>query len=156
MKKPVVIGVLIFIASLYLALKSENAKSAPYIELGRTTFNSELTIGGIGYRTETGKFDFSAQLTGQGRAGNTHQSTQKIFSASRLADPGWSVGSCDLVWRIGAAVSTGQNLIGPKNFRLGVMCRFDFAEIEVGHYSSAGIWRPNTGLDFIMLRFVSF
>jgi len=62
-KLKVAICVTIFLVVLVVAKSCEGSelkglpRHGPYLELNRTTFNSEITIGGVGYRTKSQKWD---------------------------------------------------------------------------------------------------
>ena len=144
--KLTVVGVVLFTIVLLFALKSEEANSEGYIALGKSTFNAHMMIGEIGYRQDG--WDLGLQLIGPGETKRGDQAETYIASLSHIVKPGWG----DFFIRMGAAYVHDSNLVGDINFKLGVGWDFGPFEVEVGHISSAGIWKTNTGIDGAMLR----
>lgn len=144
--KATVIGVLLFIAVLVAALLSEQSHAGPYIGIGKAAFNSHMTTGEAGYRFEN-NWDVQALLIGQGQTSNGYQAATGALSVSHVIWPGWYALGGDYFMRLGAAYVKDSRLVGPIDYRLGVGLNYDVVELEVGHYSSGGIFETNTGID---------
>lgn len=155
MKKHLVLILLVlcFVATLIVARKAE-ASTGPYIEYNRTMINSALTMGGIGYRTNNNKWDIALQYIGEGDTKNGEQTAKPIISLSRIVNPPWSVLRGDYYMRLGLAHTPDNQLVGDTTYRLGIGLRWDFVEAELGHISSGDLWKNNTGIDFVTLRFM--
>jgi len=143
------IAVVLFIIVLFGAMYSEKAKAEGYIGLGKSTFNSHSMTGEIGYRNEN-NWDIGFQLVGPGETKNGNQTEVYITSLSHIIKPGWLWSSYFM--RLGAGYVHDSNLIGDLNFKLGIGFDFGPFEVEMVHFSSAGIWSPNSGYDAVMLR----
>lgn len=140
------LGVLLFVTILIFAFFAEDAKSDPYIGLGRTAFNSELTTGEIGWVFNE-RYDFKFNLIGEGATKKGRQPKLEIYSVSRIVEPGWG----KFFMRIGAAHVENSRLVGKTNYVLGAGFRFERVSLEFLHFSSAGINPTNTGIDVVPL-----
>lgn len=155
-KKTVLIVVaflVLLILSAYAAQKASADPVRAYIELGRTTFNQELTLGGWGWRI-VDKWDAQIRLTGQGETKRGYQNAVIGYGVSRVFSPGWELGAAEIKTRIGVAYSPDVVFVGDVNYRLGVIFAYlgGLVEVEIGHDSSADIWEVNTGVDAVFLR----
>ena len=150
---PTVYAVILFIVLLTVTLihsKSAQAEGL-YIGLGKTFINSNQTTHELGYRFK--KYGFSIERTGEGRARKTSQGARNIYSAYRVIDPKWEVLGADFKPVIGLAYTPDQALVGNTNFRLEIyLTYFDTLEVFLKHYSSAGLYENNTGIDSIGIR----
>lgn len=149
-KKPTVWAVILFIVILGWFLTAEADESPGYVALGHSTFNYYQTTGEIAWTP--GKWAVAAQLLGEGSYRGQRVETTTIYSVSRFVEaPFWNGRPYA---RIGVAYVDGDlPLVGNRNFRLGLGYRLGVARIEMGHYSSAGIWSTNRGVDFIQVGF---
>jgi hypothetical protein len=140
-KNNTALAVVLFGGLLWYMLAVEKARAdGIYIGLGQTVFNSSLTAPELGY--ELGKYRFSIGATGG-------SSVKPIVSAYRVVDPGWGW----LRAGIGVAHTPDQPLVGDVNYRLELMLVLPAdAELYATHYSSAGTFDNNTGLDLIGFR----
>jgi len=123
----------------------------PYIEYGRTTVNSHNSHAGYGIVYKS-KWDVNISTTGQGNTKNGHQEPKVFYSLSRIFDSKVDFLSKDVKLRLGLAKTKGVNLIGDHNFKLGIILAGEVAELEIFHYSSGGVYKPNTGVDGVKLR----
>ena len=146
--------VVIFIALLVSAGFNEYARAAepvtnsgPRISLGQTLFNQYETHGEIGY--EWNRWEAAASIQGTPE----EDETTRITSLSRVVKPDWSIGPVNNYYRIGAARVHNSDLVGDFNFRLGIGLSHKVMSVEYFHYSSAGIYDTNTGIDGVMIRF---
>ena len=144
--------VAIFIVLLITAGMREYAKAEPVgnglrIALGHTLFNKSETHGEFGYHHNRWEAAYSFQ-----GAGGFNQTTE-IYSLSRLVRPGWDAGYVSSYFRIGGAYVRNSDLVGDVNFRLGVGADYKVFGIEFFHYSSAGIYDTNRGIDGVMIRY---
>lgn len=160
MKKHLVLILLVlcFVATLILAKRAEADTRLPdtgiYIEYSRTMINSSLTMAGLGYRTNNNKWDVALQYIGEGDTKNGEQTAEPIFSVSRIVNPPWVLARGQYFMRMGVAYTPDNKLVGDTTYRLGVGLRWDFVELEYGHISSGDLWKNNTGIDFVTLRFM--
>lgn len=120
------------------------------ISLGRYVVNSDVPAGEIGY--EHRGWEVTAGLAGDGSTAKGRQDTHSIYSVSRLIRPQWFVFNAQNYYRIGVAKVQDSPLVGNTNYRLGVGFDFGNLSIEYSHYSSAGIYPVNRGIDIVMLR----
>jgi hypothetical protein len=146
----IVAGILGFILVTFFALKAE---AVPYVEINRSVINSNATVGGFGYRWDN-RWDAGMHLVGHGETKKGYQEVTEMYSFTRVINPTWSLLGGAFYQRIGIVYAPDQTLIGTSNFKLGMGLRWDFAEIEWQHVSSADIHETNRGLDFIGLRFM--
>jgi hypothetical protein len=152
-KSKTMIGVVLFIALAWAMIASEKANAGSYIGLGHTVANSSVTMPEVGYRF--GSYGAAIEATGEGDTDKGAQGAYPIFSAYRVIDPNWcAIGTC-FKSAIGAAYTPNQRLVGPINYRLELILELPAGvEIYAKHYSSAGTFENNTGLDAIGVRFV--
>lgn len=152
-KKKTVQAVMLFIVILGAFLTFEKAEAAEpigYVALGHSTFNYYQTTGEIAYTP--GRWAIAAQLIGEGSYEGSKVETTKIYSVSRFVNAPFNQGRPYA--RIGVAyVDDQMPLVGTWNFRLGLGYRAGRIRFEIGHYSSAGIWNTNRGIDFIQVGF---
>ena len=156
---PSITGLLVLLFVIVLACarcseaNADEIKLSPYIELGQTVVNSSVTIGGIGVQVNN-KWDVHAGLMGSGDIPDYgYQEQEFIFSASRIISPNWNFLGGEFRQRIGIAYMPDLQLVGPYNYRLGLMLDYDTIQIELGHYSSANINSENNkGVDFLSFR----
>jgi hypothetical protein len=142
-------GILAFIIVLILAAQDAYGDSAT-IALGKTAFNSDSTYAEIGY--EVRDWEFNVGLIGAGETKDGWQSTVLTYGVSKIVRPNWCfLGGCNY-FRIGVAGVHGSPLVGPINFRLGIGMDYGVFKVEAFHYSSAGIFEDNTGIDGVMLK----
>ena len=142
------IPILAFIGMLILAL--QDAQGGVTIALGKTVLNSDASYAEIGY--ETRNWEFNLGLIGVGETKDGPQDLVITYGASKLVKPNWCfAGGCNY-YRIGVAGVYGSPLVGPVNFRLGVGMNYGVFSVEAFHYSSAGIFEDNTGIDGVMLK----
>jgi opacity protein-like surface antigen len=124
-----------------------------YIGLGKSIINSSAKVGEIGY--ERKGWEVQASLMGAGDTKNGQQDQMSIYSVSYITRPGWGYRGVEPYVRLGVSHNTGSTLIGSSNFRLGLGVEFNQVfRLEYVHHSSAGIHRPNTGLDYVALSYV--
>jgi hypothetical protein len=150
MKKTAIL-VAVFIVALIVA-GYVRADDGARIGLGKSIINSDLKTAEIGY--EWNSWEASATLSEAGKTKNGFQDQVETYSVSYLtriaAAPVWATPFL----RLGVSYNSGSNLVGPTNFRLGVGVDFsDVWRVEYVHHSSAGIHRPNTGIDYVMLTY---
>jgi hypothetical protein len=150
MKKTAIL-VAVFIIALIVA-GYVRADDGARIGLGKSIINSDLKTAEIGY--EWNSWEASATLSEAGKTKNDVQDQVETYSISYLtriaAAPVWVTPFL----RLGVSYNSGSNLVGPTNFRLGVGVDFsDVWRVEYVHHSSAGIHRPNTGIDYVMLTY---
>jgi hypothetical protein len=150
MKKTAIL-VAVFIIALIVA-GYVRADDGARIGLGKSIINSDLKTAEIGY--EWNSWEASATLSEAGKTKNGFQDQVETYSVSYLtriaAAPVWA----KPFLRLGVSYNSGSNLVGPTNFRLGVGVDFsDVWRVEYVHHSSAGIHRPNTGVDYVMLTY---
>lgn len=146
-----------FITILVLAFKSEDAAAdslpfSPYIEINRTLINSELTMGGIGIRTNDYKWDLGINLIGEGDTYRGPQTVQPIYHLSRIANTSWGLLGGQVYTGIGIAYGENLALVGTINYKLQAGVRWDRLELGVVHFSSGDIYANNRGIDGIVLR----
>jgi len=145
------IAVIAFIVILILAAYDARAEDGWRVSLGHTAANSSMAFGSIGY--EYKGIEIDATQIGHGSTKRGDQGTVNIFSLSHLVRPDWTFLGGKNYYRIGVSYQDGSPLVGDTNFRLGVGLEWKVFQVEYIHYSSAGIHRPNTGIDGIQLRF---
>ena len=121
------------------------------ISLGYTVANSTLPFGSLSY--EHNNIEYDATIIGEGNTQRGEQSQVYIFSASHLVRPPWYFLGAQNYYRIGVSHQNGSPLVGHTNFRLGAGLEWKVMQVEYIHYSSAGIFKPNTGIDGIQLKF---
>jgi hypothetical protein len=149
--KKVSIIIAVFII-LLISIGYVRADDGARIGLGKSIINSDLKTAEIGY--EWNSWEASATLSEAGKTKNGFQDQVETYSVSYLTRiavaPVWAP-PCR---RVGVSSNSGSNLVGPTNFRLGVGVDFsDVWRVEYVHHSSAGIHRPNTGVDYVMLTY---
>lgn len=149
--KPTVFFVVVFIMLLLLAAYSARAEDGARISLGHTVVNSHMTVGELSY--EHKNWEFAVAQIGKGDTRNGAQNVVPAYSMSYLTRPHWRFLGGKNYYRLGVAHVDGSPLIGNTNFRLGIGLEYKVFQIEYFHYSSAGIHRPNTGIDGVQLRF---
>jgi hypothetical protein len=150
MKKTVFIVVLF--AILLVSIGYVRAEDGVRVGVGESVFNSHLKTAEIGY--EWNSWEASATLMGAGNTKNGRQDRLEIYSISYLtrvaAAPAWATPFL----RLGVGYNSGSTLVGRTNFRLGLGVDFsDVWRVEYVHHSSAGIHKPNTGIDYVMLTY---
>lgn len=144
------ICVAVFLLVLLVAASSAWAENGPKIGLGHTGINSHMTVGEIAY--EYNNWEAAASIIGQGDTQGGKQDAVNVYSVSKLVRPDWCfLGGCNY-YRLGVASVDGSPLVGPFNYRLGVGMEWKLLSVEFFHYSSAGIYDPNTGIDGLMLK----
>jgi hypothetical protein len=152
-KSKTMIGVVLFVGLLWSMRSCEIANAEPYIGLGHTVANSSVTSPELGYRF--GKYGVAIEATGEGRTDKGEQGAYPILTAYRVIDPNWCKWGMCLKSAIGAAYTPNQKLVGPLNYRLELIIGLPSnAEIYIKHYSSAGTFENNTGLDVVGVRFL--
>ena len=146
------IGVVVTILIMWAAwIAAEKANAGVYAELGHTSFNSSLTTHAIGYRFDS--FGLAVEMTGQGETSRGEQRQRYIASAYYVTAPDWRLIGGDFKTILGYAYTQDQNLIGDSNFMLEFALGYrGGVEFYIRHRSSAGAWRPNTGLDSFGIR----
>jgi hypothetical protein len=149
--KKVSIIIAVFII-LLISIGYVRADDGARIGLGKSIINSDLRTAEIGY--EWNSWEASATLSEAGKTKNGFQDQVETYSVSYLtriaAAPVWATPFL----RLGVSYNSGSNLVGPTNFRLGVGVDFrDVWRVEYVHHSSAGIHKPNTGIDYVMLTY---
>jgi hypothetical protein len=150
MKKTAIL-VAVFVIALIVA-GYVRADDGARIGLGKSIINSDLKTAEIGY--EWNSWEANATLSEAGKTKNDVQDQVETYSISYLtriaAAPVWATPFL----RLGVSYNSGSNLVGPTNFRLGVGVDFsDVWRVEYVHHSSAGIHKPNTGIDYVMLTY---
>lgn len=150
-KTVIAVGVFLFILVASMWSEQAQAESRPYVDLGKTVFNSSLTTGGVGVRVND-KWDFQVRSIGEGNTKNGHQDQAFNFGVSRVVSPSWAVFGGEIKTGIGVVYSPGLQLVGPWNYRLRVILNYDICEFEFFHDSSADTFDPNTGVDSFLFR----
>jgi len=146
----VALFVVILIAAGYAA-KSE--ADTVHIGIGKTVINSHLKTAEVAYNREG--WEASAALTEAGRTKNGNQKQLVLYSVSYITEPGWGYKGVEPYLRLGVSHNTGSELVGANNFRLGIGVNFNKVfRLEYVHHSSAGIYKNNTGIDYVMLNYV--
>jgi hypothetical protein len=85
----------------------------------------------------------------------SHQKQLVLYSVSYITEPGWGYKGVEPYLRLGVSHNTGSKLVGANNFRLGIGVNFNKVfRLEYVHHSSAGIYKNNTGIDYVMLNYV--
>ena len=151
-----------FAAILLVGLSAERALAAgpaaerpgvALVSLGHTAANSHTSVGEVAWQLPGQRWEVGAMLIGQGatRRGAIADPIP-VYSFSRLVRPGWRLFGADAYLRLGAAYVDGHPLVGEVNYRLGAGLRWPVAALELGHFSSGGIYDPNTGVDGLLLR----
>lgn len=142
------VAVIAFAALLFFMLKSEKADAGVYLGLGHTFGHSNVTAPEVGYRF----LSYGVALEGTGEGDNGV--AKPIVSVYRFVDPGWCYDGICLASAIGFGYTPSQSLIGPLNYRLEIVVSYNsFFEIYAKHYSSAGFFENNTGLDSAGIRY---
>ena len=149
-KLAVALFVVVLVAAGYAASARADTLT---IGLGKSFVNSSSTVGEIGYQRNG--WELQAALVGAGYTKNGQQSQLSVYSLSYITEPGWGYKGVEPYVRIGVGHNTGSKLIGSSNFRLGFGINFNqVVRLEYVHHSSAGIHKPNTGLDYVALSYV--
>jgi len=148
------LAVAAFVVLLVAAGYAASARSDTLtIGLGKSFVNSSSTVGEIGYQRNG--WELQAALVGAGYTKNGQQSQLSVYSLSYITEPGWGYKGVEPYVRIGISHNTGSQLIGTSNFRLGLGVDFNqVVRLEYVHHSSAGIHKPNTGLDYVALSYI--
>ena len=128
-----------------------SAEYEPYLEYGRTTVNSHNSHAGFGFYVND-KWDYNISITGQGNTKNGKQQPSYLYAISRIFKTKVDLYGKDVKVRLGLAHTENMNLIGKYNFKLGIILEGKVAGLEIFHYSSGGVYKPNTGLDGVKLR----
>lgn len=145
------VAVAIFIVFLIAAMYATDASSQPRIALGHTFEGSRVTVGEVSY--EHKNWELSGVQFGQGWTKKGERSEPITgYSVSRLIRPQWCLWSLCNYYRLGVSHIPDAMLVGDNNYRLGTGFETEVFAIEYFHYSSAGISKPNTGIDGFMLR----
>lgn len=149
--------VLNIIALLGLSFKSEDAAAdtlpfSPYVEISRTMINSELTMGGVGIRTNDYKWELGINLLGEGETYRGDQTVQPIYHLSRIVNTSWGLLGGQVYTGIGIAYGENLALVGSINYKLQAGVRWDRLELGIVHFSSGDIYKNNRGIDGIILR----
>lgn len=139
-----------FIVAVILALYSVETKAGPTIGLGQTFNKSSLSYGEVGY--EWKDWEATAGKMGEGQTDYGRQEPVNIYSLSRLVRPGWCIKSVCNYFRVGVSKVHGSPLVGEDNYRLGIGIEHTKVQVEYVHFSSAGIYENNGGIDAVMLR----
>lgn len=150
--KTTAIAVVIFILVLLWASFDARADSGMRIALGRTVFNSGAMWGEVGYEFQSG-WELAASVSGAGETRNGAQGEVEAVSLSRVVRPHWRLLGATNYYRLGVAYVHDSPLVGDTNYRLGIGLEWPGFQVEFFHYSSAGIHRPNTGIDGVQLRY---
>jgi hypothetical protein len=145
------VAVVLFIIVLSWAAYDARADDGFRFSLGYTVANSTLPFGSVSYEWKDMELD--ATLIGQGSTKRGDQDVVKVFSLSHIVRPSWTFLGATNYYRIGVSYQDGSPLVGSTNFRLGIGLEWKVLQVEYVHYSSAGIHRPNSGIDGIQLRF---
>lgn len=131
---------------------SQYSKAETYIGLGRSVFNSQLTVPELGYRFENYGVEVSG--VGEGWTKKGQQTREFSISGYRIIDPIWCAGPACLKAAIGVAYTPNQLLVGDFNYMLEFFVAAPWGvELSIEHDSSAGLTGRNTGLDRVGLRF---
>jgi len=147
-----VAGVIITLSIMWLAwISAEKAEAQVYVELAKTVLNSDMTMHGIGYTQKN--IGAAIEWTGSGETKRGKQGVEPMISVYYVTDPKWRILFGDFKTVIGYAYTPNQKLVGQSNFRLEFKLRYKGGiEFFARHYSSAGLWNPNTGIDSIGVR----
>ncbi|WP_086931592.1 hypothetical protein [Agarilytica rhodophyticola] len=147
-----VIAFLLYFLSSLNAEAQEKPFAQPYIELGTTVIHSENSVGGAGLKFND-RWDVHIGLMGEGETRQHGYQEQKFFySFSRVVNPGWRFLGGEIKTRIGVAYTPDFQLVGERNYRLGLIFHYEIFDIEYFHYSSAGINDVNRGVDGFLVR----
>ena len=148
-----IIGVALFLLIAWSMKACEQANAGAYIGLGHTVANSSVTMPELGYNF--GQYRAAIEASGEGETDKGAQGVYPILSAYRVIDPSWCLWGACLKSVIGIAYTPNQRLVGPVNYRLELIVALP-ADVEfyAKHYSSAGTFENNTGLDAIGVRFL--
>lgn len=131
---------------------SQHSKADAYIGLGRSIFNSHLTVPELGYRFENYGVEISG--VGEGWTKKGHQTREFSLSGYHIIDPNWCALSACFKAAIGVAYTPNQLLIDDFNYMLEFFIALPWGvELSIEHDSSAGLTERNTGLDRVGLRF---
>ena len=145
-----VVGTLLIMWAAWVSSEKANAEGL-YVELGKTILNSDMTTHGLGFRK--GSWGAAIEATGQGTTKRGDQSVQPLLSVYHVTDPNWIVLGVRIKTILGVAYTPKQNLVGPTNFRLEFVFEVKGGlEFYARHYSSAGLHKPNTGVDTLGIR----
>lgn len=145
-------AVLLFIILLLWAAFDARGDNGARVSLGHTVFNSQVTVGEVGYEYEG--WEVAATQMGSGSTKRGDVDVTPVYSVSYLVEPRWGLLWGENYYRLGVAYVDGSPLVGDTNFRLGIGVNYyDVFSLEYVHYSSAGIHETNTGIDAIQLRF---
>lgn len=148
-------AVVFFLIVLVFALDAEAKEKEgfiPYLELGTTVVHSTVRVGGAGVVLYK-KWDVHVGVMGEGDTRKHGYQAQKVFySFSRIVHPNWRVLGGELRPRIGIAYTPDFQLVGRRNYRLGLILHYSVFELEYFHYSSAGINDNNRGVDGLAVR----
>lgn len=145
-----VVSTLLIMWAAWISAEKANAEGV-YVELGKNILNSDMTVHGLGYRYKS--WGASIEATGQGTTKRGVQKVQPLFSVYHVTDPNWVVLGVRFKTILGMAYTPNQKLVGPTNFRLELVLEAKGGlEFFARHYSSAGLHKPNTGLDSIGIR----
>jgi hypothetical protein len=147
--KKTAVAVAIFIILLIFAAYDARAQAS--IGLGYTVMNSSMTTGEIGY--EYNGWNASAMVIGSGETVFGNQDNVYAYALTNIVRPNWHFLGGRNYYRIGVTYVDGSPLVGPTNFRLGIGMEWEVFALEWVHISSAGIHRPNRGIDVLQLRF---
>lgn len=120
--------------------------------VGQTTGYVEESILEVGL--EHIGWELSAAHRGNRNEGSSLGVTE-YYSLTRVVRPDWLGHGWQPFFRIGPAYVRNSAFVGNTNFRLGLGLewRQTFAA-EIGHYSSAGIHKPNTGEETFQIRYM--
>jgi hypothetical protein len=148
------LGVGGFIILLIAAGYAANSRADTVnIGVGKSVINSHLKVGEIGY--EHKNWEVQASLMESGNTKNGNQKQLVLYSVSYITEPGWGYKGVEPYLRLGVSHNTGSKLVGANNFRLGIGVNFnEVFRLEYVHHSSAGIYKNNTGIDYVMLNYV--
>jgi hypothetical protein len=142
--------IVILIAAGYAATARADTVN---IGVGKSVINSHLKVGEIGYQHKN--WEAQASLMESGNTKNGNQKQLVLYSVSYITEPGWGYKGVEPYLRLGVSHNTGSELVGNNNFRLGIGVNFNKVfRLEYVHHSSAGIYKNNTGIDYVMLNYV--
>ncbi len=147
-----VIAVVGFIIILFFATLSEKAQADAYVSVGSALFNSSVSAGEFGYQFDN-HWDVDVSRFGQGGTKKGDQGIVTVMSLSHRIIPNWRLFGQQFYIRLGVAHVDGSPLVGAINYRLGIGFDLGVLDFELGHYSSAGIYKNNTGMDGAFLRY---
>jgi len=149
------IAVGVFALVLIAAGYAMNARAdSVHMGLGKSVVNSQLVVGEVGY--ERNGWEVQAALMESGDTKNGQQDQLSIYSVSYITEPGWGYKGVEPYIRLGVSHNTGSELVGTSNFRLGAGLNFTRVfRLEYVHHSSAGIHQTNTGVDYVMLNYIT-